>query len=187
MTNFDLKETERRMRGALTVLKQEFGGLRTGRASAALLDPITVNAYGGSRLPLNQLATINVPDVVPGQSLYLPDAGVDGWFNPAAFAQPKTVTSTTGVPLIKFGNAQRRIGRGPGSNNLDFSLFKNFPIYERFKAQFRAEAFNLSNTPTFFLPAASSQALTIGNASFGKLSGSSATGRQIQMGIKLIF
>lgn len=62
MTNFDLKETERRMRGALTVLKQEFGGLRTGRASAALLDPITVNAYGGSPMPLNQLATINVPE-----------------------------------------------------------------------------------------------------------------------------
>jgi len=62
MTNFDLKETERRMRGALTLLKQEFGGLRTGRASAALLDPITVNAYGGSPMPLNQLATINVPE-----------------------------------------------------------------------------------------------------------------------------
>jgi ribosome recycling factor len=62
MTNFNLKETERRMRGALTILKQEFGGLRTGRASAALLDPIMVNAYGGSPMPLNQLATINVPE-----------------------------------------------------------------------------------------------------------------------------
>jgi ribosome recycling factor len=62
MTNFDLKETERRMRGALTVLNHEFGGLRTGRASAALLDPIVVNAYGGSPMPLNQLATINVPE-----------------------------------------------------------------------------------------------------------------------------
>ena len=62
MTNFDLKETERRMRGALTVLQHEFGGLRTGRASAALLDPIMVNAYGGSPMPLNQLATINVPE-----------------------------------------------------------------------------------------------------------------------------
>jgi ribosome recycling factor len=62
MTSFDLKETERRMRGALTILKHEFGGLRTGRASAALLDPIMVNAYGGSPMPLNQLATINVPE-----------------------------------------------------------------------------------------------------------------------------
>jgi ribosome recycling factor len=61
MASFDLKEIERRMRGAVIVLKQEFGGLRTGRASASLLDPIMVNAYG-SPMPLNQLATINVPE-----------------------------------------------------------------------------------------------------------------------------
>jgi ribosome recycling factor len=61
MASFDLKEIERRMRGALTVLKQEFGGLRTGRASTSLLDPIMVNAYGSS-MPLNQLATVNVPE-----------------------------------------------------------------------------------------------------------------------------
>jgi ribosome recycling factor len=59
--SFDLKDIEKRMRGALQVLKQEFGGLRTGRASATLLDPITVNAYG-SRMPLNQVATVSVPE-----------------------------------------------------------------------------------------------------------------------------
>jgi ribosome recycling factor len=61
MSGFDLKEIERRMRGALTVLKQEFAGLRTGRANVSLLDPIVVNTYG-NQMPLNQLATINVPD-----------------------------------------------------------------------------------------------------------------------------
>jgi ribosome recycling factor len=61
MANFDLKEIERRMRGALSVLKQEFSGLRTGRASAGLLDPIMVTAYGNP-MALNQLATINVPE-----------------------------------------------------------------------------------------------------------------------------
>jgi ribosome recycling factor len=61
MASFDLKEIDRRMRGALVVLKQEFGGLRTGRASASLLDPIMVNAYG-SPMPLNQLATVNAPE-----------------------------------------------------------------------------------------------------------------------------
>jgi len=61
MAGFDLKEIERRMRGALAVLKQEFGGLRTGRANMSLLDPIMVNAYS-SQMPLNQLATINVPE-----------------------------------------------------------------------------------------------------------------------------
>ncbi len=58
---FDLNDIEKRMRGALSVLKQEFGGLRTGRASAGLLDPIMVNAYG-SKMPINQVATVSVPE-----------------------------------------------------------------------------------------------------------------------------
>lgn len=61
MSSFDLMEIERRMRGAAAVLKQEFSGLRTGRASASLLDPIMVNAYGSS-MALNQLASVNVPE-----------------------------------------------------------------------------------------------------------------------------
>lgn len=58
---FDLKELERRMRGAVDNLKKEFSGLRTGRASATLLDPVMVMAYG-NRTPLNQVATVSVPD-----------------------------------------------------------------------------------------------------------------------------
>jgi hypothetical protein len=73
------------------------------------------------------------------------------------------------------------------SRNTDFSLFKNFRPVERVNIQFRAEAFNLTNTPTFFLPSASSPALTIGNPAFGKLSSSSATGRQVQFGLKVSF
>ncbi len=58
--NYDINELKRRMQGALGVLKSELGGLRTGRASAHLLDPIHVEAYG-QQMPLNQLATITVP------------------------------------------------------------------------------------------------------------------------------
>jgi ribosome recycling factor len=57
----DLNELKRRMQGALQVLKQELGGLRTGRASPGLLDPIQVEAYG-THMPLNQLATVSVPE-----------------------------------------------------------------------------------------------------------------------------
>ena len=57
----DLDDIERRMNGAFEVLKQEFGGLRTGRASPSLLEPVLVEAYG-SPMPLNQLATISVPE-----------------------------------------------------------------------------------------------------------------------------
>ena len=56
-----LKDLRRRMDGALEVLRKEFGGLRTGRASASLLEPVTVPAYGGTS-PLNQLANISVPE-----------------------------------------------------------------------------------------------------------------------------
>jgi ribosome recycling factor len=56
-----LKDLRRRMDGAVEVLRKEFGGLRTGRASASLLEPITVAAYGGM-MPLNQLANVNVPE-----------------------------------------------------------------------------------------------------------------------------
>jgi ribosome recycling factor len=57
----DLNELERRMEGALTAMKTEFGGLRTGRASASLLEPVMVSAYG-AEMPLNQVATVNVPE-----------------------------------------------------------------------------------------------------------------------------
>lgn len=60
-SDFDLKDLERRMKGAVGVLRQEFSGLRTGRASSSLLDPVTVDAYG-TPMPLNQLATITVPE-----------------------------------------------------------------------------------------------------------------------------
>ncbi len=59
--NFDLNELKRRMQGAVQSLKHELGGLRTGRASAHLLDPIQVEAYG-SNMPLNQVATVSVPE-----------------------------------------------------------------------------------------------------------------------------
>jgi ribosome recycling factor len=53
--------TKKRMDGAVEVLQKEFAGLRTGRASTSLLDPITVEAYG-SRMPLNQVGTVNAPE-----------------------------------------------------------------------------------------------------------------------------
>ena len=58
---FDMNDLKRRMQGAIAALKQELGGLRTGRASSALLEHVQVEAYG-SHMPLNQLATISVPE-----------------------------------------------------------------------------------------------------------------------------
>jgi ribosome recycling factor len=58
---FDLNDIKRRMQGAVGSLKHDLGSLRTGRASASALDPITVEAYG-QRLPLAQVATVSVPE-----------------------------------------------------------------------------------------------------------------------------
>jgi len=61
MSDPNIKDLERRMHGAVDVLKREFAGLRTGRASTSLLDPITVEVYGQS-MPINQVGTINAPE-----------------------------------------------------------------------------------------------------------------------------
>ena len=58
---FDIADVKRRMQGSLNTLKQELGGLRTGRASAHLVEPIQVEAYG-SHMPLNQVASVSVPE-----------------------------------------------------------------------------------------------------------------------------
>ena len=57
----DTDDLERRMKGAMDSLRHEFSSLRTGRASASMIDPITVDAYG-SPTPINQLGTVNVPE-----------------------------------------------------------------------------------------------------------------------------
>ncbi len=57
----DIAELQKRMEGAVEVIRRELQGLRTGRASASLLEPITVDAYG-AEMPLNQVGTINVPE-----------------------------------------------------------------------------------------------------------------------------
>ena len=61
MPAYDKGDIQRRMHGAVEVLKHDLGGLRTGRASTALLDPIHVEVYGAN-MPLNQVATVSAPE-----------------------------------------------------------------------------------------------------------------------------
>ncbi len=58
---FDIDDIQRRMDGALAALKRDFSGLRTGRASTALLDALDVDAYG-SQMPIDQVGTVSVPE-----------------------------------------------------------------------------------------------------------------------------
>lgn len=58
---YDLADLKRRMNGTLSILKSELAGLRTGRATTAILEPVMVDAYG-SQMPISQLATVSVPE-----------------------------------------------------------------------------------------------------------------------------
>jgi TonB dependent receptor len=86
------------------------------------------------------------PDLVPGVNLYLSHSfsksGVP-WINPTAFALPTPGT---------FGDLRRNLVYGPGYGSVDLSVFKNIPIYERFKVQLRAEMFNIFNRKNFTSP-----------------------------------
>jgi hypothetical protein len=81
-----------------------------------------------------------------------------------------------------FGNAGRGMFRGPGQWNLDFSLFKDIPITERFKLQFRTEFFNLFNHTNFGDPTSS-----LDSASYGTIRGTSVNARLVQFALKLSF
>ena len=59
--NLDISDIEKRMSGAISALKNDFLSLRTGRASSSMLEPVVVEVYG-SKLPLNQCATVTVPE-----------------------------------------------------------------------------------------------------------------------------
>jgi len=93
-------------------------------------------------------------------------------FNTAAFARPANFT---------YGSAGRNILRGRPQFNWDFSALKNFQLLERLRAQFRFEAFTLTNTPRFGAPGN-----VLGTAAFGVIT-SSGTPRNLQFGLKLIW
>ncbi|MGI8990498.1 MAG: carboxypeptidase regulatory-like domain-containing protein [Bryobacteraceae bacterium] len=120
--------------------------------------------FGGGQHP----DVVGNPVLASGKSIY-------SWFNTAAFAQPANFTS---------GNLARSYTgvRADWTRNLDFSLFKNFKFMERFNLEFRAEAFNLTNTPVFGAPGA-----TINGANFGVVTGQSNLPRNMQLALKLLF
>jgi len=83
------------------------------------------------------------------------------FFNTAAFAPQ---------PLGTVGNTARNSMFGPHFRDVDLSIFKNFPVTERVNIQFRAEAFNISNTPNFFIGNNNTGNQEFGNANFGTIS-----------------
>ncbi|MBI3472103.1 MAG: TonB-dependent receptor [Candidatus Solibacter usitatus] len=94
------------------------------------------------------------------------------WFDTSAFTSPGP---------NRYGNTGRNGVRGPGFTNYDFSVFRTFPIHERTQLEFRAEAYNLSNTPRFGNPVNS-----VNSGSFGQILGASGE-REVQFALRLTF
>jgi outer membrane receptor protein involved in Fe transport len=124
------------------------------------------------------------PDIIANPILNKSARTLDQWFNTAAFAQPALGT---------FGNGGRNPVRGSGINNWDLSIFKvtEIPWFgrhsgwyaaENAKIEFRAEMFNVWNHPQFGDPGT-----TLGDASFGKITGIGINPREIQFGLRVEF
>jgi len=145
--------------------------------------PFTI---GTANTSLNAVDGTQTADQVKDKVQILGGVGRgNSWFDPYAFVP---------VTAVRYGNSGRNIVRGPGVTNLDASIFRDFPITERFKLQFRAEAFNVSNTPAFNNPGATASSATRNVAGeitalggYTEITAAAATERQFRFALKLMF
>jgi hypothetical protein len=103
-----------------------------------------------------------------------PNAGprtLNQWFD---------TTAIVSQPVGTFGNCRAGVIQVPGENNIDIAAIKNTVFHERYRAEFRGEFFNAFNHPSFGNPNA-----TVGSASFGTITSTRTSNRQIQFGLKL--
>ncbi|MCI0720628.1 MAG: TonB-dependent receptor [Acidobacteria bacterium] len=117
------------------------------------------------------------PDRIGSGILPEGQQSIQKWFDKSAFVPQ----GTAGADPYHFGNSGRNILRGPGLISFDFSLFKNIPVKEGVRLQFRTEFFNLFNKPNFNLPDRS-----VDTAQGGVIT-SARDPRQIQFALKLVF
>jgi hypothetical protein len=172
---------------ALPIGKGKKFGSGMGGAANAILGGWQVSSVVrfSSGLPLgftapNTLANygfqVQRPNVANLEQAASSNPTPDRWFNTAAFTQPGAYeigNMTRWAPNIRFGPTR----------HADLAILKNFTIMERFKTQFRAEMFNMTNTPQF-----GRANTTVGSADFGRVTGTTNVGpRNIQMGIRIQF
>jgi hypothetical protein len=141
---------------------------------------------GGDPLGMENSTAFDFPDRLtgPGCGGALVNPG-----NPTHYVKTQCFAFPT--PATRMGNAGRNILIGPGISNFDMSLFKNIHVSDRFKAQFRAEIFNIFNHANF-APPTSANAIVFnegGNpaSSAGLITSTVTTARQAQFGLKLLW
>ena len=132
--------------------------------------------FGNRATPLNNGGNDRPNQIADGRG----PKTLDHWFNTAAFVPQ---------PLGTVGNAVRNSLFGPRFRHVDMSLFKDFPVTERVNVQFRAEAFDISNTPDYYIPNNNSANQTLGNPSFGTVTNydPNYNPRQFQFALKAQF
>jgi outer membrane receptor protein involved in Fe transport len=131
--------------------------------------PFTITQSGNTQ---NTGAATQRPDYVPGQNPELDSPDPSRWFNTDAFTRA----------VNKYGAVGRNTLRQPGMKVWDIGLFKEFPVTEGRRFQFRWEAFNLWNTPQFRAP--NSQ---LGAPAFGQITSTWLDNRQMQFALKFLF
>lgn len=147
--------------------------------------PFTVT---GSASSLNAPGNTQFADqLVPKVQILGGHDSTHPYFNTADFADPSVAEKATGT-LPRFGTASRNGVRGPGFFNLSASVFREFPISERFSTIFRAEAFNLTNTPSFANPAANASTVTATSlGGFGIISATANNARELRFSARINF
>ena len=134
--------------------------------------------------PSNNIDNHDRPNVVTGVSFYPAHKSVNQWTNPAAFSFPAP---------FSFGNAGRNILTGPSLADWDFSLIRNFKLWESKTLQFRAEMFNILNRANFTLPNADASSSSFGVIAntvqpiAGQASGGPGDPREIQFALRLMW
>ena len=117
-------------------------------------------------------------NVVAGKNRYR--GGIRHYYNPAAFTDPPVVGSIGQSDLGPLGGPNTAVN-GPGYQDFDFSVFKNFKVTEGTNAEFRAEAFNLTNTPSFNLPTNTDYK---DESNFGQITSTRSNARELQFAFK---
>jgi hypothetical protein len=118
---------------------------------------------------------------------------IDGYLNPAAFTTapllyPAQCAADANFCTTDFGNLARNTFRGPGQQNWDFSLIKNFRLNERTQLRFTADFFNIWNHPNFGNPAVTDvETIGLTNSPFGRITSTVGTPRLIQFSLRLAF
>lgn len=129
----------------------------------------TVGASGAS---LNAPGNTQTADLVKDKVEKIGDIGAGSYFyDPTAFAP---------VNEVRYGNVGRNTLREPGVVNLDMSLFRRFPVNERLTIEFRAESFNLTNTPHFLAPGNN-----VNNSNFMQVTSAAQDQRQFRFGLRM--